>query len=119
MTASVTFDLSDFMAKADSFYLPVSAVVADVKLQGIVWIVNEDTMQVEQVSVKVGTMRGNRIQIKEGVQEGQRVVIAGVPFLYKGLKVTIMENAEQAIDNLQHERPLMMDENKQNTPEEG
>ncbi|MDX2506053.1 MAG: efflux RND transporter periplasmic adaptor subunit [Gammaproteobacteria bacterium] len=117
MTASVTLDLSDYMAKAESFYLPVSAVVADVKLQGIVWIVNEETMQVEQVSVKVGTMRDNRIQIKEGLQEGQRVVTAGVPFLYKGLKVSIMKNPEQAEDNLQHERPVM--ENNQNTPKEG
>ena len=117
MTASVSLDLSDYMAKAESFYLPVSAVVADVKLQGIVWIVNEETMQVEQVSVKVGTMRDNRIQIKEGLQEGQRVVTAGVPFLYKGLKVSIMKNPEQAEDNLQHERPVM--ENNQNTPKEG
>ena len=117
MTASVKLDLSEFMAKAESFYLPVSAVVADVKLQGTVWIVNEETMQVEQVSVKVGTMRGNRIQILEGVKEGQRVVVAGVPFLYKELKVTIMKTPEQAEDNLQQERPVM--ENNQNTPKEG
>jgi len=45
-------------------------------------------MQVAPVSVKVGTMLGNTIQIKEGIQVGQRVVIAGVPFLNKGLKVT-------------------------------
>jgi len=59
------------------------------------------------VSVKVGTMKGNRIQVKEGIETGQRVVIAGVPFLYEGLKVTLMTEAEQAKDNINHKQPVM------------
>jgi RND family efflux transporter MFP subunit len=107
MTAMVKIDLSTVIDRDDTFYLPVSAVVADVALQGTVWIVDEKTMQVEPVSVKVGTMRGNSIQVKEGIEVGQHVVIAGVPFLYKGLKVSFMEELEQAEDNIKHEQPVM------------
>ena len=122
MTATVRVDFSQFMSKEDSFYLPVSAVVADVKLKGTVWVVDQEKMEVQPVSVKVGTMTGNQIQILEGLKEGQRVVIAGVPFLYKGLKVTLMPESEQARDNLQHERPTMIkksDQDNQNTSKKG
>ncbi len=107
MTTMVRIDLSKYMDVDNVFYLPVSAVVADVALQGTVWIVNQETMQVEPVSVKVGTMRGNSIEIKEGLDAGQRVVVAGVPFLYKGLKVTLMSDEEQATDNIMHDQPVM------------
>jgi len=103
----------------------VSAVVADVALQGTVWVVDEKTMQVAPASVKVGTMNGNRIQVKEGIKPGQRVVTAGVPFLYEGLKVSLMEDSEQAKDNIKHERPVMQKDHNteqntsQNTAEKG
>ena len=117
MTASVRVDLTDYIDTEDSFYLPVSAVVANEALQGTVWIVNEQSMTVEPLKVKVGNMRGNQIQVVEGLHEGQRVVIAGVPFLYKGLKVTLMKQGEQARDNLQHEQPVMQPQ--QTLPKEG
>ncbi|WP_246540383.1 efflux RND transporter periplasmic adaptor subunit [sulfur-oxidizing endosymbiont of Gigantopelta aegis] len=107
MTTTVKVDLSKMIERNDVFYLPVSAVVADAALQSTVWIVNEQTMQVEPVSVKVGTMRGNSIEIKEGLDAGQRVVTAGVPFLYKDLKVSLMKELEQAEDNIKHEPPVM------------
>jgi len=119
MTATVKVDLSKVIERNDVFYLPVSAVVADVALQGTVWIVNEKTMQVEPISVKVGTMRGNSIEIKEGLDVGQRVVIAGVPFLYKGLKVTLMKDLEQAEDNIEHSHPVMDKASVQQTSEKG
>lgn len=118
MTASVKIDLSKFMSRTDSFYLPVSAVVADVKMQGTVWLVDEKTMTVQSKNVKVGTMKGNFIQITEGLKEGQRVVVAGVPFLYEDLKVRLMKQPEQARDNLKHERPQMNSEQKK-TAQEG
>jgi len=117
MTATVKIDLSKVIASENIFYLPVSAVVADVALQGTVWLVDEKTMQVAPVSVKVGTMKGNQIQVKEGIEDGQRVVIAGVPFLFKGLKVTLMSDSEQAKDNIQHEQPVMKKDSDQITPE--
>ena len=107
MTATVKIDFSKVIDRDEIFYLPVSSVIADVALQGTVWLVDEKTMQVAPVSVKVGTMKGNRIQVKEGIETGQRVVIAGVPFLYEGLKVTLMTEAEQAKDNINHKQPVM------------
>ncbi|MCW8929551.1 MAG: efflux RND transporter periplasmic adaptor subunit [Gammaproteobacteria bacterium] len=118
MTAMVKVDLSEVIDSENDFYLPVSAVVADVDLQGTVWVVNEKNMQVEPVSVKVGTMRGNNIQVTDGLSVGQRIVTAGVPFLYKGLKVTLMKELEQAKDNIKHERPVM-EPSSQQTPEKG
>ena len=107
MTVMVKIDLSKVIDSENIFYLPVSAVVADVALQGTVWIVDEQTMQVGPVSVTVGTMQGSRIQVKEGIEAGQRIVIAGVPFLYDGLKVTLMTDSEQAKDNIKHQQPVM------------
>ncbi len=109
MTAMIKINLNKFINNENIIYLPVSAVVADVNLQGIVWVVDEKTMQVAPVPVKVGTMKGNSIQINSGLQLGQRVVTAGVPFLYKGLKVNLMKDLEQATDNIKHSRPVMKD----------
>ncbi len=115
MTTMVKIDLSKYIKKDDVYYLPVSAVVADAKLQGTVWVVNEKTMEVAPESVTVGTMKGNMIQVKSGVEPGQRVVIAGVPFLYKGLKVSLMKQTEQADDNIMHSQPVMRSEQKQSS----
>lgn len=110
MTASVKLDLSRVMVQHDNtFYVPVSAVIADEKLKGIVWVVDEKTMIVHPVSVKAGVMNGNQIQVTEGLKEGMRIVVAGVPFLYDGLKVSLWQQGEQAADNLPHERPVMLD----------
>ncbi len=112
MTASVRLDLSGLMGVGSrNFHLPVSAVVADSELKGQVWIVDMDSMTVSPQPVKVGKMSGNRIEIIDGIKEGQRVVVAGVPFLYKGLKVSLMEPGEQARDNIQHQRPVMVSKN--------
>ncbi len=115
MTATVKIDFSKVMEAKHVFYLPVSAVIADAALKPVVWVVDEKTMQVAPVSVKVGTMKGNQIEVTEGIKDGQRVVVAGVPFLYKGLKVTLMSQSEQAEDNILHESPLLKKNCEQNT----
>ncbi len=119
MTAMVKLNLSKFIDTEHVYYLPVSAVIADVALQGTVWLVDEQTMQVAPASVTVGTMQGNRIQVKEGIEAGQRVVIAGVPFLYEGLKISLMKDLEQAKDNIEHTRPVMDKVSAQQTSEKG
>lgn len=106
MTASVEVDMSYYQTKApQTFEVPVSAVVADSELKGRVWVVDEKTMQVHPKRVTVGEMKGNTIKITSGLQAGQRIVIAGVPFLYEGLKVRLMKQTEQAIDRIPHQRP--------------
>ncbi len=115
MTATVKIDFSKVMEAKHIFYLPVSAVIADAALKPVVWVVDEKTMQVAPVSVKVGTMKGNQIEVTEGLKDGLRVVVAGVPFLYKGLKVSLMRQSEQAEDNILHESPLLKKGCEQNT----
>ena len=44
------------------------------------------------------------------------MLIAGVPFLYNGLKVTLMSDSEQAKDNINHKQPVMDKDSDQNTP---
>ncbi|MFK5985039.1 MAG: efflux RND transporter periplasmic adaptor subunit [Pseudomonadota bacterium] len=108
MSATVKIDLSSVLANQKAaFYLPVTAVVADVNLKATIWVVDEKTMQVQAQSVQVASMKGSQIQITQGLTEGQRVVIAGVPFLYKGLKVSLMKTTEQARDNFPHQPPVM------------
>lgn len=108
MTTTVKIDLSKNKKNMSNLiYLPVSAVVANVELKGTVWVVDEKTMEVNPVQVEVGTMNAQSIEITQGLEQNQRVVIAGVPFLYKGLKVTLMKATEQAKDNQQHSRPIM------------
>ena len=46
--------------------------------------------------VKVGPLRGEQISIREGLKPGERIVIAGVPFLFEGMKVSLMAAPEQA-----------------------
>ncbi|MCK5697824.1 MAG: efflux RND transporter periplasmic adaptor subunit [Gammaproteobacteria bacterium] len=107
MTATVKIDLSHYIEMDNVFYLPVSAVIADVALKGTVWAVNEKTMLVEPISIEVGKMRGNQVEVKKGIKAGQRIVTAGVPFLYKDLKVSLMMDSEQAKDNINHKQPIM------------
>ena len=116
MTATVKIDFSKVMEAKHVFYLPVSAVIADAALKPVVWVVDEKTMQVAPVPVKVGTMKGNQIEVTEGLKDGLRVVVAGVPFLYKGLKVSLMSQSEQAEDNILHESPLLKKGCEQNAP---
>lgn len=96
MTTTVTADFSRVFDFEDTFYLPVEAVVADAELRGQVFVVDESTMTVEARGVKVGAMRGREIAVLEGVEPGDRVVVAGVPFLVDGMKVSLFPTPEQA-----------------------
>ena len=84
-------------------------VVANVDLNATVWEVDEKSMQVRPVLVKVENMKGQLIRVVDGLTAGQRVVTTGVPFLYEGLKVSFMAESEQATDNLKHSPPVMND----------
>ncbi len=96
MTANVTVDLSQYLDAEAVIYVPVEAIVSSNELAGRAWIVDEQNMTVAVKPVKVGTLRGNSIAITEGLQPGDRIVVAGVPFLVEGMKVTLMPTPEQA-----------------------
>lgn len=96
MTANVTVDLSQYLDAEAVIYVPVEAIVSSNELAGRAWIVDEQNMTVAAKPVKVGTLRGNSVAITEGLQPGDRIVVAGVPFLVDGMKVTLMPTPEQA-----------------------
>jgi multidrug efflux pump subunit AcrA (membrane-fusion protein) len=98
MTVTVTADLSRELAGAnlDVFYLPISAVTGDAKLQSRIWVVDEETMTVTSQPVKLGTMKGNQIEVLEGIKGRERIVIAGAGYMADGMKVLLMEQPEQA-----------------------
>lgn len=96
MTANVTVDLTKYMDVSDVIYVPVEAVTATNELGGKVWLVDEKTMTLSARDVTVGTLRGGEIAIKNGLKPGERIVVAGVPFLADGMKVSLMVTPEQA-----------------------
>ncbi|MDX2425067.1 MAG: efflux RND transporter periplasmic adaptor subunit, partial [Cycloclasticus sp.] len=95
MTATVYAEMSDNEININApTTLPVSAVIADNMKQATVWVVDEESMTVNPKKVTPGIMTGNNIQV-QGLEPGERIVIAGVPFLRKNMKVTLLNTGEQ------------------------
>jgi RND family efflux transporter MFP subunit len=94
MNTTVVADTSHLESTTEAVLLPTSAVVSDNQKQATVWLVDEETMTVHPQPVEAGTMQGNRIFVN-GLKSGDRVVTAGVPFLRKGMKVSLLETGEQ------------------------
>lgn len=98
MSANVTVDLSKYITTESVIYVPVEAVTSTKELKGKVWVVDEEAMTVAPRSVEVGKLTGNSIAVVSGLRPGDRVVVAGVPFLVEGMKVTLMSTPEQAVE---------------------
>ncbi|NOR80007.1 MAG: efflux RND transporter periplasmic adaptor subunit [Methyloprofundus sp.] len=98
MTATVSADLSRELSgdTPDIFYLPVSAVTGDAKLESRIWVVDETTMTVHPLSVKLGMMQANQVEVLDGLSGQERVVIAGAGYMADGMKVLLMHQPEQA-----------------------
>jgi RND family efflux transporter MFP subunit len=74
--------------------LPLSAVVSSTDKQATVWLVDEETMTVNPVPVKLELLTKEAVTVT-GLNSGQRVVTAGASFLRKGMQVTLLETGEQ------------------------
>ena len=96
MTASVTLDLSRLVDEEAIYYLPIAAVVGDNTMDARVWTVDEDTGLVQERKVKIGRMVGSSVEVLEGIEPGLRVVTAGGAYLSEGMRVTLLEETEQA-----------------------
>ena len=96
MTAMVTVDLSKFFADNTLFTIPGSAITGDYKLAPKAWVVDEKNMVVQSRPVKVGRLLGDNIEVLDGLESGERIVTAGTAFLVDGMKVTLLEQPEQA-----------------------
>mgnify|MGYP001814537801 FL=1 len=96
MTATATADLSTFLSDNSAFTVPSSAIVGDYKLDPKAWVVDEKNMVVKSRPVKVGRLFNDKIEILEGLKAGERIVTAGTPFLVEDMKVTLLDQPEQA-----------------------
>ena len=76
---------------SQAYLVPVSAVTENEFNQHFVWIVDEESMQVKQQSVKVGGMQGDQIQVISGLKPGMRIVTAGVTYLRPDMKVRLFD----------------------------
>jgi RND family efflux transporter MFP subunit len=99
MTAEVrlTLTATESQKLRDDMHMlvPVAAIVGAPNGDGIVWVVDEETMTVRQQTVQLGQMTGTaNINITDGLVGGERVVIAGIPALTDGAQVRLWERAD-------------------------
>lgn len=98
MTANVVIDLTKYIRAANVTFIPSEAVMSTNDLKPHVWVVNPESKLLEKRDIKVGDLRGSQIAVTEGLEPGDRIVIAGVPFLIEGMKVSLMSSREQAVE---------------------
>lgn len=97
MTASVTMNLSALIDDEQAiYYLPLTAVVGDNEMSARVWTIDEQTMTAHERTVTLGRMVGSSIEVVDGLEPGLRVITAGAAYLSEGMKVTLLEQSEQA-----------------------
>jgi RND family efflux transporter MFP subunit len=96
MTASVTVDLSTLLDEQAIYYLPLTAIVGDNSMSPRVWTIDEENMTVHERKVTLGRMVGSKIEVTDGLEPGLRIITAGAAYLDEGMKVTLMQQNEQA-----------------------
>ena len=70
--------------------VPQSAVTFNLYGE-FIYVVDEQSMTVQQTTVKTGARRGNIVVVEDGVKAGQKVVVAGQLKLSNGTKVNLVE----------------------------
>jgi RND family efflux transporter MFP subunit len=86
MTASVSAPDVDGSA---SIRLPLTAVVDQDGGRRQVWVVNQRTMRVAPLEVKLGSAQNDSVLVTEGLRGGETVVSAGVHMLQAGQRVQL------------------------------
>ena len=91
MTARISIDQVAAEGNSDrGFVIPSNATAIDDQGNNFVWRVDQASMQVEPVLVKLGAMSGTRITIFGGLSNGDFIAISGVHHLREGMKVLRM-----------------------------
>ena len=97
MTADVVMDFTAVVDKEAVKWVPARAVQADSGLEPRVWVLDPETMTVSSRTVEVGRMSGRSIQVFDGLEGGEEIVAVGAAYLSEGMRVTRMEETEQAV----------------------
>jgi RND family efflux transporter MFP subunit len=96
MTANVEVDFSRVVNVKALHHIPIKALTANTGLEALVWRIDEETMTVHEQRVSVGRVLGSSVEVTAGLQGGTRIVTAGAAYLAEGMKVTLLEEVEQA-----------------------
>lgn len=103
MTASVTFNFTDYLEGRTAFLVPLSTVAIDAGIAAFgalnpeeseeerrknvpMFVLDAAKQTVSLRKVTVGDLRGNEVEVFEGLNEGDLVVSAGVAFVRDGMK---------------------------------
>ena len=95
MSGSVKFTVSN--SSIPAYLVPLTALdfthplAAGAGQDASLYVINEQTMLLEQRKVKVGHIRANSIEVYSGVSENEAIVVAGIPFLRDGMAVTLWQ----------------------------
>lgn len=95
MSGSVKFTVSNNDIPA--YLVPLTALnftdasVDETAQDASLYVINEQTMLLEQRKVKVGHIRANSIEVYAGITENEAIVVAGIPFLRDGMAVTLWQ----------------------------
>lgn len=78
--------------------IPATAVFASAtdNAQQFVWLVDTNTLTVQQRPVAIGSLLGDKIEIISGIEVGMRIVTAGVHYLAEGDVVRLLPDADGA-----------------------
>lgn len=93
MSGSVKFTVNN--SSIPAYLVPLTALdfthsAKDESAQDAsLYVINEQTMLLEQRKVKVGNIRSNSIEVYSGISENEAIVVAGIPFLRDGMAVTL------------------------------
>jgi multidrug efflux system membrane fusion protein len=95
MTATVVGYVPEETSSGDQFVVPALAVFADEAGQAHVWVVDKDSMKVQQRKVTTGELTGSKsIQILEGLKSGEMIATTGVTQLREGMQVSDLGELE-------------------------
>ncbi|MFT4710361.1 MAG: multidrug efflux system membrane fusion protein, partial [Planctomycetota bacterium] len=101
MTASVTFNYSDYLEGVQAFLIPMSAIALDAALAASsgspkadqksapVFVFHQPSGTIHLRQVTFGDLRGNEVEVYSGLNDGELIVSAGVPFLRDGMKASL------------------------------
>jgi len=92
-TVDVEFSFAT-AATGQAFMLPIAAVLPTGEQgAGAIFVFDRDSGKVHRRTVEILNVRGNRLEVAGEIRPGDIVAAAGVPFLYDGMTVRLLDEA--------------------------
>jgi len=91
MTANVHAQIASTLEQADTFLVPLHAVVADEEENPFVWVVSQSGDTVSRKPIALGDLKGNDSVEAMGLEVGDVVVVGGVTKMREGKVIRPIE----------------------------